>query len=174
MADAMIYDLTAKTAPALTDEFELQETSGGDSKKITFANLFNFPEANNIILGTSTGTKIGTAVTQKLGFWNATPIVQPASADQAALTDSTGGTADGTLSAAAHGLTNSTGGTADGTMAAVSGSGDDTNINNNFTEVYTALGALVTVINNNIKELYVKVNEHRNVLVNTGLMKGSA
>jgi hypothetical protein len=35
-------------------------------------------EAKNIILGTTTGTKIGTGTTQKLGFWNATPIVQPA------------------------------------------------------------------------------------------------
>jgi hypothetical protein len=31
----------------------------------------------NMILGTTTGTKIGTATTQKLAFWNATPIVQP-------------------------------------------------------------------------------------------------
>lgn len=43
----------------------------------------------NIILGTTTGTKIGTATTQKLGFWNATPIVQPASANQAAFSGST-------------------------------------------------------------------------------------
>jgi len=35
-------------------------------------------EAKNIVLGTTTGTKIGTATTQKLGFFNATPIVQPA------------------------------------------------------------------------------------------------
>lgn len=34
----------------------------------------------NIILGTTTGTKIGTATTQKLSFWNATPIVQPTTA----------------------------------------------------------------------------------------------
>jgi hypothetical protein len=33
----------------------------------------------NIVLGTTTGTKIGTATTQKLGFYNATPIVQPSS-----------------------------------------------------------------------------------------------
>ena len=38
----------------------------------------------DIILGTTTGTKIGTATTQKLGFWNATPIVQPSGATQAA------------------------------------------------------------------------------------------
>lgn len=31
----------------------------------------------NLILGSTNGTKIGTATTQKLGFFNATPIVQP-------------------------------------------------------------------------------------------------
>jgi len=35
-------------------------------------------EAINIVLGTTTGTKIGTATTQKIGFWNKTPVVQPA------------------------------------------------------------------------------------------------
>jgi hypothetical protein len=35
-------------------------------------------EAKNIVLGTTTGTKIGTGATQKLGFYNATPVVQPA------------------------------------------------------------------------------------------------
>lgn len=34
--------------------------------------------AKNIVTDTTTGTKIGTATTQKLGFYNATPIVQPA------------------------------------------------------------------------------------------------
>jgi hypothetical protein len=44
-----------------------------------------YSEGADLILGTATGTKIGTAVTQKLGFWNATPIVRPASANQAAV-----------------------------------------------------------------------------------------
>ncbi len=35
-------------------------------------------DAANIVLNTTTGTKIGTGTTQKLGFFNATPIVQPA------------------------------------------------------------------------------------------------
>lgn len=33
-------------------------------------------DAANIIVGSTTGTKIGTAITQKLGFYNATPVVQ--------------------------------------------------------------------------------------------------
>jgi hypothetical protein len=36
-----------------------------------------FAEGVGIVLGTTTGTKIGTASSQKIGFWNATPIVQP-------------------------------------------------------------------------------------------------
>lgn len=31
----------------------------------------------NIVLSTSTGTKVGTATAQLLGFWNATPVNQP-------------------------------------------------------------------------------------------------
>jgi hypothetical protein len=31
----------------------------------------------NIVTDTTTGTKIGTGTTQKLGFFNATPVVQP-------------------------------------------------------------------------------------------------
>lgn len=34
-------------------------------------------EGRNIRLSGNTGTKIGTATTQKLGFYNKTPIVQP-------------------------------------------------------------------------------------------------
>jgi hypothetical protein len=39
--------------------------------------VFNIGEANNITVGTTTGTKIGTATTQKLGFFDKTPVVQP-------------------------------------------------------------------------------------------------
>jgi hypothetical protein len=92
---------------------------------------------NNIVSGTGAGTKIGTSTSQKLGFFDKTPVIQPAGANQAALTNSTGGTADGTL-------------------AAVSGTGDDTDINNNFTELHTLL------------------NEIRTALVNLGLIKGAA
>jgi len=34
-------------------------------------------DATNIVLNTTTGTKIGTATSQKLGFFNATPADQP-------------------------------------------------------------------------------------------------
>ena len=41
----------------------------------------------NIVTGTGAGTKFGTATTQKLGFWNATPVVQPSAVADA--TDAT-------------------------------------------------------------------------------------
>ena len=46
--------------------------------RITSAGVLQVADAGNITVGTTTGTKIGTAITQKLGFYNATPVVQPA------------------------------------------------------------------------------------------------
>jgi len=45
---------------------------------------FTLADAQDIAVGTTTGTKIGTATTQKIGFFNATPVVQ-----QAAVADAT-------------------------------------------------------------------------------------
>ncbi|HQQ81949.1 MAG TPA: hypothetical protein PK059_02110 [Cyclobacteriaceae bacterium] len=38
---------------------------------------FNMTDAKNITFGTTTGSKIGTSTSQKIAFWNKTPIVQP-------------------------------------------------------------------------------------------------
>ncbi len=43
---------------------------------VTGAGHLSFGEGINQIAGTTTGTKIGTAASQKLGFWNAAPVVQ--------------------------------------------------------------------------------------------------
>jgi hypothetical protein len=45
---------------------------------------FTLASGVDIATNTGTGTRIGTAVGQKVGFWAATPIVQPAGATQAA------------------------------------------------------------------------------------------
>jgi hypothetical protein len=50
-------------------------------------------DAQNLILASTTGTKFGTAVTQKLAFYGATPIVQRANSMQKEIADNTGGTA---------------------------------------------------------------------------------
>lgn len=38
----------------------------------------SIPNSANVALATGAGTKIGTAAAQKLGLWNATPVIQPA------------------------------------------------------------------------------------------------
>lgn len=43
-------------------------------------------DADNMVFNTTTGTKIGTDATQKIGFWNATPAVQPAAVANLAVT----------------------------------------------------------------------------------------
>lgn len=47
----------------------------------------NINDAGNIVLGTTTGTKIGTATNQRLAFYNSTPIVQPSGNILTALTN---------------------------------------------------------------------------------------
>jgi len=47
-------------------------------------------EGDSITLATTTGTKIGTATAQKLGFWNATPAVQPTAIANITTTATTG------------------------------------------------------------------------------------
>jgi hypothetical protein len=87
------------------------------------------PDGSNFAVGTSTGTKIGTSVTQKLGFWNATAIVQPTSSAQAALTNSTTGTIGTTL-------------------GDVGGSFSQANINNNFATLWNLVNAIRTALVN--------------------------
>ncbi len=53
-----------------------------------------YGDAYNISFNTTTGTKIGTATSQKIALWNATPIVQPTTAiAEAAFVENSGGTA---------------------------------------------------------------------------------
>ena len=47
------------------------------SQGVTFSAGITIADAKNIVLNTTTGTKIGTATSQKLGLWNVTPVVQP-------------------------------------------------------------------------------------------------
>ena len=82
MADRKISDLTALTTPASGDYVPIVDISEGaaasKNKRITLTELFKIPDAVDIATGTTTGTKIGTATTQKISLWNATPVVQPA------------------------------------------------------------------------------------------------
>lgn len=59
----------------------------------TYVNATGDTLSGNYALDTVTGVKIGTASTQKLGFWNATPVVQPTTAGAAATLTGGGGAA---------------------------------------------------------------------------------
>ena len=67
----------------------LKFTTTNSGEKVVLGKDLDISGDHDLIIGTSTGTKIGTAVTQKIGFFNATPVVQPAT------TGTTGGTSGG-------------------------------------------------------------------------------
>jgi hypothetical protein len=99
----------------------IQTTPNGSTTMATVAAFISdritLTDGVNIAVSGTTGTKIGIATTQKLGFWNATPVVQPSAYTQtystaskthpnataATLTDNTAGTADTTLEALTSG-----------------------------------------------------------------------
>lgn len=91
-------------------------------------------DAVNFTFGTATGTKFGTATTEKLGFWNVTPIVQPVTYTQ---TYSTAARTHSTPTATVA-LTDNTAGTADTTLEVIAGAVYTTDIpaiRNNFADL---------------------------------------
>lgn len=62
------------------------------SNGLTFANSVVLNDGVNLSSSTTTGSKLGTSTTQKLGFWNATPIVQPSSTGETVGFTAGGGT----------------------------------------------------------------------------------
>lgn len=60
---------------ATGDAWQIQNVGGTVLTKFTATGNLEF-NANNIITDTTTGTKIGTATSQKFGFWNKTPVIQ--------------------------------------------------------------------------------------------------
>jgi len=60
--------------------------TSGQLDGVTSAGHITMADAKNIVVNGTTGTKIGTATSQKLGMWNATPVTQPThNADPAAM-----------------------------------------------------------------------------------------
>jgi hypothetical protein len=129
-SDSEIRFVTNKYGASRGPRLTIDSTGNIGFGTTTPASLLHLADAGHVTVGTTTGTKFGTATNQKLGFFNATPIVQPASADQAALTNSTGGTANGTLSAV--------GNTSTADQAAV--------INDNFTELFRLQNEMRTAL----------------------------
>ena len=126
----------AKTIDQLTalgatpaDSNNLVIDDGGVTEKVTAAQLKGdcVRAQKNNALSTTVGTRIGTVNNQLLAFWGVTPVVQPAGANQAALTDSTTGTAGASLVAAG------------GTYTAA-------NINNNFATLNRLVAEMRTAL----------------------------
>jgi hypothetical protein len=107
---------------------------------------------SNVVLSATTGTQIGTADTQLLGFYGKTAIARPASADQAALgAVTTVGTNTGTPG------------------AGLSLIGDTTTVDQS--------GALMNdlaALREDLAAAFTLINQLRTDLVNIGLIKGAA
>jgi hypothetical protein len=66
MPGRLVFSVTADGSASPTEALRISS-----NRAITVS------DGGNVVLGTTTGTKIGTATTQKLGFYNKTPVVQP-------------------------------------------------------------------------------------------------
>ena len=84
-------------------------------------------DGRNIQTGITTGTKIGTATTQKIGFFNKAPVAQQA--DIVALIDNTSGAAGDTI-------------------ATAPGSYSQTYLNDNFTRLTERINLIRTTLRN--------------------------
>jgi hypothetical protein len=67
------------------------DTNKAPKASPTLTGTVTLGDTVDVVLNATTGTKIGTATTQKLAFHNATPVAQRAGAAQAALVAITGG-----------------------------------------------------------------------------------
>ena len=92
-------NLKVMDAGTLTTQLSIDATVSTFATSVTFSEGATIADTKNIALNTSTGTKIGTATSQKLGFWNATPVDQPAAVADLAHSTSSGSlpTPDGTV-----------------------------------------------------------------------------
>ena len=94
---AINFSITADASTTvINDTGSLDFKISNVSKFLIMPTSYTLADASNVILGSTTGNKIGTATTQKLGFWNATPVVQQTTAIVgAAFAANTSGLGDG-------------------------------------------------------------------------------
>lgn len=106
-----------------------------DSEKMplaggTFSGDVTIADGKNIVLNTTTGTKIGTSASQKLGFFNVTPVVQPSAFTQTYSTSSAS-----VPNPTAATLTDNSGGTANTTLESIGTTYSQTAVRNNFADL---------------------------------------
>jgi hypothetical protein len=119
--DTADITLSVANAGVMTEVFRAKPTGEVDiagtlivTGLITANGGITMGDAKDIALNTTTGTKLGTSTSQKLGFFNATPIVQRSAWTQ------TFATADKTHAArTSAAITNNTGGAVSTTLAAI-------------------------------------------------------
>jgi hypothetical protein len=70
----------------------VQRSTGTEDFYVASNGEIGFFDGGVMVFGTVTGMKLGTATSQKIGFWNATPIVQPTTGVAAATLASNAGT----------------------------------------------------------------------------------
>lgn len=85
LADGRMYAVDSQTAPTWTFATPSNPEAVAAAESLSSSASDSIADGVDIALGTSTGTKIGTAAAQKLAFHNATPVIQRASAAQAAV-----------------------------------------------------------------------------------------
>ena len=74
----LLYDGSNYLSTTVSSAGAVTWDAVGASAGFTFSDSVTIADTKNIIINTSTGTKIGTGTTQKIGFWNATPVAQQA------------------------------------------------------------------------------------------------
>lgn len=124
---------------SFTETLTVKSSGVGIGANNPGATTLTLGDGINLVVGSTNGTKIGTATTQKIGFYNATPIVRPSAYTQ------TYSTADKTHAArTASALTDSTGGTADTTLQSIGAVYSQTEVRNNFADVAAQINNLRT------------------------------
>jgi hypothetical protein len=78
---SFIRDTSGVLRVSSSNSSNLELAYNATSVKMTIGSAgVSVTDSVDLVFGTINGTKIGTATTQKLSFWNATPIVQPTTA----------------------------------------------------------------------------------------------
>lgn len=73
---ASIYDSSNYSTWKTLSNGAVEFDAVGTGAKFTFKDDVELADAKNIIIGTTTGTKIGTGSTEKIGFFGVTPVTQ--------------------------------------------------------------------------------------------------
>jgi hypothetical protein len=153
----------ASSITSITDARDVFSSFGGTFGFIALAGG-TLNDGANLAVGTSTGTQIATAATQKLGFYGATAVVRPSGANEAAI---------GSLTTVT--LTDSTGGTVSTTLAAITAGSSYAQAD--MVAAKNAIASINAQITNAVADfatVKTLVNQLRSDLVTLGLIKGSA